>query len=146
MARASHYAKVLQDRGYVYGTHWAPHDIEARELGTGKTRLEVAKGLGLEFRVAPRLAVEDGVEAVRNLLARSWFDVERCRQGLRALKSYHRDFNERRQAYLPHPVHDWSSHGADAFRTGAVTLKEKRAIQRSPYRPRGRRRLSYMSQ
>ena len=67
----AHYAKVLQDRGYVYGTHWAPHDIEARELGTGKSRLEVARGLGLEFKVAPRLAVEDGIEAVRNLLPRA---------------------------------------------------------------------------
>ena len=142
----AHYAKVLQDRGYVYGTHWAPHDIEARELGTGKSRLEVAKGLGLAFRVAPRLSVEDGIEAVRNLLPRAWFDAEKCRQGLRALKSYHRDFNERRQAYLPHPAHDWSSHCADAMRTGAVTLKDARAIENSPYRPRGRSRTSYMSQ
>ena len=120
----AHYAKVLQERGYVYGTHWAPHDIAARELGTGKSRQEVARNLGLNFRIAPRLPVEDGIEAVRNLLPRCWFDAERCRQGLRALKSYHRDYNERRQAYLPHPVHNWASHGSDAFRTGAVTVRE----------------------
>ncbi|HSN18987.1 MAG TPA: hypothetical protein VLV87_12365 [Gammaproteobacteria bacterium] len=142
----AHYAKALQDRGYVYGTHWAPHDIQVRELGTGKSRLEVAKGLGIPFRVAPRLSVEDGIEAVRNLLPRAWFDAEKCREGLRALKSYHRGFNERRQAYLPHPVHDWSSHGSDAFRTGAVTNRERHAIERSPHGPRGRRRTSYMSQ
>jgi phage terminase large subunit len=118
-----HYAKVLQDRNYIYGEHWAPHDIRARELGTGKSRLEVAKGLGLTFRTAPRLSVEDGIEAVRNLLPRAWFDAERCRQGLRALCSYHREFNEQRQAFLPHPSHDWSSHCADAMRTGAVTLR-----------------------
>src|SRR5215469_15149750 len=140
----AHYARVLQERGYVYGAHWAPHDIEARELGTGKSRLEVAKGLGLTFRVAPRLTVEDGIEAVRNLLPRAWFDAERCRQGLRALKSYHRDFNERRQAYLPHPVHDWASHGSDAFRTGAVTVREARVSAKTDGR-NYRRRGSFMS-
>lgn len=101
----------------------AVNRIVARELGTGKSRLEVAKGLGLNLRIAPRLGVEDGIEAVRNLLPRAWFDAERCRQGLRALKSYHREFSEQRQSYLPHPVHDWSSHGVDAFSTGAVTVK-----------------------
>ncbi|HEV7164684.1 MAG TPA: hypothetical protein VGO35_04745 [Gammaproteobacteria bacterium] len=141
----AHYAKVLQDRGYVYGTHWAPHDITARELGTGKSRLEVSRGLGIHFKVAPRLAVEDGIEAVRNLLPRCWFDAEKCRQGLRALKSYHRDYNDRRQAYLPHPVHDWASHGADAFRTGSVTVKGSHQAPQDPSNPRSRRFGSFMS-
>lgn len=141
----AHYAKLLQHKGYVYGSHWAPHDVAARELGTGKSRLEVARGLGLNFKVAPRLAVEDGIEAVRNLLPRCWFDAERCRQGLSALKSYHRDYHERRQAYLPHPVHDWASHGADAFRTGAVTVKDRNPVsQRASWSTTGRRR-SFMS-
>lgn len=140
----AYYAKVLQDRGYIYGSHWAPHDIEARELGTGKSRLEVARGLGLNFKVAPRLSIEDGIEAVRNLLPRCWFDVERCREGLRALKSYHRDFNDRRQAYLPHPVHDWASHGADAFRTGAVTVKDSQPGKQGSPRQRVRRLGSFM--
>jgi len=132
----SHYAKVLQDRDYIYGEHWAPHDITARELGTGKSRLEVAKGLGLQFRTAPRLSVEDGIEAVRNLLPRAWFDAERCRHGLKALRSYHRDFSEQRQTFLPHPLHDWSSHGADAMRTGAVTQRDRRPT--SPQASRSR--------
>ncbi|HEV2110849.1 MAG TPA: hypothetical protein VGT99_05795, partial [Gammaproteobacteria bacterium] len=140
----AHYAKVLQERGYVYGSHWAPHDIAARELGTGKSRLEVARNLGLNFKVAPRLSVEDGIEAVRNLLPRCWFDAQKCRQGLRALKSYHRDFNEHRQAFLPHPVHDWASHGADAFRTGAVTLKDCK-LGAMPNRGKASRGASFMS-
>ncbi len=139
----AHYARVLQDKSYLYGTHWAPHDIEARELGTGKSRLEVARGLGLQFKIAPRLSVEDGIEAVRNALPRCWFDAKKCRPGLSALKSYHRDFNEQRQSYLPHPVHDWASHGADAFRTGAVTLKDAKAASRN--RARVRRVGSYMN-
>lgn len=140
----AHYAKVLQERGYVYGTHWAPHDIAARELGTGKSRQEVARGLGLHLKIAPKLAVEDGIEAVRNLLPRSWFDAEKCRQGLRALKSYHREYHERRQAYLPHPVHDWASHGSDAFRTGAVTVRET-GNRSDAYRVSPRRPGSFMS-
>jgi len=119
----AHYAKVLQEKRYLYGTHWAPHDITARELGTGKSRLEVSRSLGLNFQVAPRLEVADGIEAVRNVLPRTWFDADKCRHGIKALKSYHREFNDRRQTFLPHPVHDWSSHGADAFRTGVVSIK-----------------------
>lgn len=140
----AHYAKVLQDRGYVYGTHWAPHDIQARELGTGKSRPEVAKGLGIRFKVAPRLAVEDGIETVRNLLPRCWFDAERCRTGLKFLRHYHRDYNDRRQAFLPHPVHDFSSHAADAFRTGAVTVRNEGAQARDARRME-RRAGSFMS-
>jgi phage terminase large subunit len=141
----AHYAKMLQDKGYVYGEHRAPHDIAARELGTGRSRLEVAKGLGLNFRIAPRLSVEDGIEAVRNLLPRCWFDAENCRHGLKALRSYHREFNEQRQTFLPHPVHDWSSDAADAFRTGAVTLKDGRRSVPTSRRMRPRRGTSYMS-
>jgi phage terminase large subunit len=138
----AHYAKMLQDKGYVYGEHRAPHDIAARELGTGRSRLEVAKGLGLNFRIAPRLSVEDGFEAVRNLLPRAWFDAEQCRHGLKALRSYHREFNEQRQTFLPHPVHDWSSDAADAFRTGAVTLKDGRRSVPTSRRMRPRRGTS----
>jgi len=126
----AHYAKVLQDRGYVYGTHWGPHDIEARELGTGKSRLDVAKDLGLRFKVAPKLSVEDGIESARGLLSRCWFDSNKCRDGLRSLKSYHKAYNDRRQAFLPHPEHDWSSHYSDAFRIGSLTIRE--AMTRRP--------------
>lgn len=122
----SHYAKTLQAKKYLYGSHWAPHDIAVRELGTGKSRLETANGLGINFKVAPKLAVEDGIEACRNLIPKCWFDAERCKHGLRALKAYHREFNERRETFLPHPVHNWASHGADAFRTGAITIKPVR--------------------
>jgi hypothetical protein len=142
----AHYAKHLQTKPYVYGIHWAPHDIEAREIGTGKSRIEVARTLGINFRVAPKLSIEDGIEAVRNVLPRCYFDAEKCRDGIRALKSYHRDYNERREAFLPHPVHDWSSHAADSFRTGAVTIKDKLAKTVDPYAAkRTRTNKSFMS-
>jgi len=118
------YIKLLQDRKYIYGRHFAPHDIEVRELGTGKSRLETARALGINFEVAPKLAIEDGVEAVRNILGRCWFDRVKCHRGLNALKSYHKQWDEKNKVYRPHPEHDWSSHGADAFRTFGVGYKQ----------------------
>lgn len=124
----AHYANVLQEKKYVYGHHTAPHDIEVRELGTGKSRLETAKSLGISFRVAPKLSIEDGIEASRNILSRCWFDKTKCDRGLNALKSYHKEWDEKNKVYRPHPEHDWSSHGADGFRTFAVGFKKPYVI------------------
>ena len=116
----NHYAKVLQEKPYVYGTHVAPHDIEVRELGSGKSRKETAASLGIKFEVAPKLSVEDGIEATRNLIPRCWFDIEKCDRGLEALRQYRKDWDEKGNLFRPRPLHDWTSHAADAFRYGAV--------------------------
>lgn len=136
-------AAMLDRKGYTYGTHWGPHDIMVRELGTGKSRLEVAKSFGIRFQVTPRIhgaagiEVEEGIRAARLLLARCWFDAERCGPGLEALLHYRREFNTRLNEFKPTPVHDWASHGADAFRGLAVRHKtppmEKPAVP--AYRP-----------
>lgn len=116
-----HYAKELKSKPYNYGRHIGPHDIEVRELGTGKSRKETAEEMGLRpFDVAPKLEVQDGIEATRNLLPRCWFDAEKCADGIRALKNYRKDWDENRGVWLPRPRHDWASHASDAFRTGAV--------------------------
>jgi hypothetical protein len=119
-----HYCKVLTERRYLYGTHNAPHDIEVRELGSGKSRREVAWDLGLNFRVVPNLPLEDGIHAAQMLLPRIWVDREACKAGLEALRQYHRAYNERTRSFRASPVHDWSSHAADAFRYLAVGLRE----------------------
>lgn len=117
-----HYAKELRAKPYNYGRHVGPHDIEVRELGTGKSRKETAEEMGLRpFEVAPKLEVQDGIEAVRNLIPRCWFDAEKCADGIRALKNYRKDWDEHRGVWLPRPRHDWASHASDAFRTGAVS-------------------------
>lgn len=119
----AHYAKVLGEKPYVYGTHYAPHDAKARMLDEkGRTRVEVAKNLGIDFNVMRQLAIDDGIEAVRNMLPRTWIDSEKCERGVDALKSYRKEYDEKRQQYHDRPYHDWSSHGADALRTGAVGL------------------------
>jgi len=118
----SYYAKELRAKPYVYSRHIGPHDIEVRELGTGKSRKETAEEMGLRpFEVAPKLEVADGIEALRNLLARCYFDAEKCADLLKALKNYRKDWDENRGVWLPRPRHDWASHYADAGRTGAVT-------------------------
>ena len=87
-----------------------------RELGSGKSRRETARGLGIDFEVVALHSVEDGIQAVRNLLPRCYFDAEKCRRGIEALRSYHKAWDPALKAYQARPVHDWSSHAADAFR------------------------------
>ena len=115
-----HYAKILQGKPYVYGRHIAPHDIAVRELSSGRSRLEIAESLGIKFDVAPRLPVDDGINAVRVMLPRCWFDAERCKGGLDAMRMYRKDYDEKLKVFRDRPLHDWSSHAADAFRTGCV--------------------------
>ena len=118
-----HYAKVLDRRGYKYGTHVAPHDIRVRELGTGKSRMEVARSLGIRFDIAANIPVQDGINAVRTILPRCWFDRERCAPGIEALRHYRRSFNDRTANFSTRPVHDWTSHAADGFRYFAVGFR-----------------------
>jgi hypothetical protein len=113
-------AKVLHEKGYVYGTHTAPHDIEQREIASGATRKQTAANLGITFKVANKIAVDDGIHAVKLLLARCWFDEEKCKHGLNALRHYKRTWNARLNEFTATPVHDANSHAADAFRTFAV--------------------------
>lgn len=115
-----HYAGVLAAKPYAYGQHIAPHDIAVKELGTGRSRLETSRDLGIHFQVAPRASLEDGINAVRMLLPKCWFDAERCAKGIETLQHYRWDYNTRINEFKPVPLHDWASHGADAFRTGAM--------------------------
>lgn len=119
-----HYVKHLQNKPYVYGTHTAPHDIRVREFGSGLSRLETARSLGIHFAIAPKLSLEDGINAARLLLSRVHFDKEKTELGTEALKQYHRKYNEETRAYDNKPSHDWSSHGSDAFRYFAVSAKK----------------------
>ena len=115
------YVGLVKSKPYVYGEHWAPHDIEVREFSTGQTRYELAKSLGITFRVGKRLPLEDGINAVRMALPRCWFDTERTAQGREALTNYRYRKNTRLDEFDTRtPEHDWSSHGSDAFRLLAL--------------------------
>lgn len=123
-----YYVKELQRKPYVYGEHYAPHDIKIREYGSGLSRIETARSLGINFKITPKLSIEDGINAARILLARTYFDDnEGVKLGLSCLKNYHRKYNEETRAYDNKPLHDWSSNGADAFRYLAVAAKKQAA-------------------
>jgi hypothetical protein len=119
----AHYVRYLQAKPYIWGKHYAPHDIEVRELGTGKSRKETAASLGIRFDVTPNLPVDDGIDAVRRILPLCWFDKHKCKLGIEALKNYRHEWDDKRQVFRNTPLHDWTSHAADAFRYLAVNYK-----------------------
>jgi len=124
-----HYARILQNKSYVYQEHWLPHDGAVRELGSnGKSRQETLQNLlkGSKVIVSPRHGVEDGINAARLMLARCWFDAEKCKRGIEALKNYERAWDAKNKIYVSRPKHNWASHGADAFRVAAMNLDENK--------------------
>lgn len=116
-----YYAKALQEKKYIYGNHYAPADIKVRELGTGKSRLEVAASLGIKFTIAPDISPTDGIQAVRNMLPNVWIDKERCKDGLDALINYRQLWDDKRGVFRGVAFHDWASHAADALRYFVVS-------------------------
>ena len=125
-----YYAKYLNSKPYVYGEHIMPHDIRVRELGTGKSRYETAQALGIKpLTICPSLPVDDGINAVRSILSRCYFDKKKTQQGMDALRSYHKEYDDKRKEYKNKPYHDWTSHGADAFRMFAVGYKQKGPVK-----------------
>jgi hypothetical protein len=118
-----HYIKLLGQRDYIYGEHFAPWDITVREMTTGMTRLEIAAQLGIHFTAVPRAPIQDGINAIRSIFNRLWFDKTECDQGLQCLWNYRRDWDDRGAQFKPKPVHDWSSHGADSLRYLAMSIE-----------------------
>ena len=110
------YVGQLKDRGYRYDQHIAPPDIAVVELGTGRSRRDVAADLGVQFDTCAQHRIMDGISAVRDILPRMRFDATKCARGIECLRQYRQDYNERLGALSANPVHDWSSHGADAMR------------------------------
>ncbi len=111
----------------TFGDHFAPHDIRVRELTTGKSRKDQARQMGISFQITPNIPVMDGIEAGRRILGRCWFDEKRCADGLRALSYYRCEYDEDKRIFKDRPLHDWSSHGADAFRYFAVAWRDKKS-------------------
>ena len=126
-----HYAKYLQGLPYVFGTHNGPHDLEAHQFAAnGKSTKEVAKALGINFKVTEKLDKQSQINAGRSFIKRCWFDRKKTEIGRNALVSYHFSWDEKRKAYSVEPYHDWSSNAADAWMQlgvghKAATIKTK---------------------
>lgn len=116
-----HYARVLAEKGYHCESHILPHDVRVREMGTGKSRLETLDTLAVRpVTIAPQLGVDDGIQAARTMISRCWFDLKKCERGVDALRQYRRDYDDKNMVWRGKPLHDWTSHCADAFRYLAV--------------------------
>jgi hypothetical protein len=127
-----HYVKWIKDNDYLKAEHILPHDVRVRELGTGKSRMEMLEESGLEVKIAPRMGLDDGIQAVRRLLPRCWFNVPKVQIGLNCLRNYRRDYDEKRKIFYERPLHDWSSHGSDSFRYLALGLDEGHSTWSKP--------------
>lgn len=118
-----HYAGWLRSKPYSYENHFLPHDIEVREIGSGKSRVEQLHSLGIRPVVGRPRQDEDRVNAVRMILPRCWFDAAKTKRGVEALRNYKRDWDEKTKAFRTKPKHDWASHSADAFGELAFGLR-----------------------
>jgi phage terminase large subunit len=126
-----HYIHVLRTRRsgtgelYEYGTCWLPHDARAKTLGSKKSIEEQMRDAGFRVRIVPRLSKFDGIIAARSIFPTCWFDAARCeKELLHALRHYHYEENSVTEVLSAEPVHDWSSHAADAFRYMAIASSE----------------------
>jgi len=117
-----HWLGVVKSKPYVYDRHLAPHDIMVHEYTSGMTRQSAARKMGLSLVPVTKCDVVPGIDAVRNILSRCWFDEKKCEKGLKALENYRKEWDDRHGCWRSSPLHNWASHGADAFRTLATGL------------------------
>jgi hypothetical protein len=132
-----YYAKILKEKRYYYEDHYMPHDTAARELGTGKSRQETLRTLGVHpIRIGPRQKVDDRINAARLIIPRMWFDAEKCKRGIAALQNYERKWDAKNKIYSSAPLHNWASHGADAFGEYALQSRDNSTKERMSQLPR----------
>jgi len=128
-----YYIKEMDKKNYVYGDHFAPHDINVKEFTAGgKSRLEVARALGVRFKMVQRHEIEDGIQAVRDILPRVWIDETKCERLIDALCNYKKKWNDDMKTYSNTPDHDWSSHACDAMRYLAWGFRTQKKYTKAP--------------
>lgn len=141
-----HYFGILKSKGYTYGSHYAPHDIDNREFaGNGRSRRELAgdgfiidgERFCVHFEVVARRTIDEGIEDARRALDRCIFDAKKCEQGIKCLESYRKEWNDKLGCWRDRPLHDWSSHAADAFRyLASIEEGQKEMFYAPPIRRR----------
>jgi hypothetical protein len=130
--QVSYYTDLLNSKerefGYKYGYHHLPHDARAKTLASGGKSIieQISSKIPLNtLKIVPSLSLQDGIQATRLALMRSWFDAEKCQDGIECLRQYQREYDEDKKVFRDKPKHDWTSHGADAFRMLAIAWKEE---------------------
>ena len=130
--QVSYYTDLIESKGrefnYKYGYHYLPHDARAKTLASGGKSIieQISSKIPLKsLKIVPSLSLQDGIQAARLALMRSWFDAEKCHDGIECLRQYQREYDEDKKVFRDKPKHDWTSHGADAFRMLAIAWKEE---------------------
>jgi phage terminase large subunit len=130
--QVSYYTDLLeskrQENKWKYGKHYLPHDARAKTLASGGKSIieQIASKIPVEsLKIVPSLSLQDGIQATRLALMRSWFDGVKCQDGIECLRQYQREYDEDKKVFRDKPKHDWTSHGADAFRMLAIAWKEE---------------------
>lgn len=131
-AGVEHYAEVKRkkaaEHGWLGGNDYVPHDARVKEWGTGKTRVETMRELGLNPVVVPMMGKLDGIQAARTTLARSVFHTRCEAEGIAALEQYRREWDDDKKTFKANEVHDWSSHLSDAWRYLSVAWRSERPV------------------
>lgn len=134
-----HYVQLLQLTGYVWGTHYLPHDAENSTMASkGKSMLNILQELcpNWNFDIVDRVDnIVSGIMQTTAVFETCWFDEDKCADGIAALEAYRQEFNEKLGAYKPTPLHDWASHPADAFRQFAQGYKGERGNKKFKRKP-----------
>ena len=113
----AHYCGIIKAKGYLYGTHYMPHDIEHQMLGMNKSRRQQFEEGGVDpIKTVQRVKKKnEGIEAARRIFSSVWVDDKRCERGMECLSNYRYEYNDERDTHNQTPHHDWASNGADAF-------------------------------
>ncbi len=117
-------AVAIQRKPYIYGKHFGPHDIEATDIGTGKTRVESARNAGIHFTAVADVSIEDGINGVSTWLNRVYVNKETCKEWIKSMKNYSHEWDEKRGMYKDDPLHNWASHDADVSRYASIVEKQ----------------------
>lgn len=136
-------AKDIANKPYVYGSHNLPHDADAREMTTGRTRRETLQSILGTINVIAMQMVADGIHAVRTIFPRMWFDEAKCATGLEVLRNYQKAYDEKNKTFRQTPLHNWASHGADAIRQLGVSYREQTRA-RNDVRPKRRKASAWV--
>lgn len=128
------YFEKLRETGYNFKTIWLPHDAKTKSLQTGRSTVEQFLKEGFPVRITPKLDLQDGISAARKILPMCHFH-ESTSQGVEALRAYRRSWDDDKKVFSDQPYHDWSSHGADAFRYMALVAQDIK-VQVEEERPR----------
>lgn len=128
-----HYAKLIKGKPYRYGGHWVPHDAVPKTLAAnGRSILQQLWDLGIKAKVVPNLSLQDGIQASRKTLPHCWFHAETCEEGIECLRQYQREWDDDRKCFRDKPLHDWTSHAADAFRYLSLVWQNPKVEEPKP--------------